>query len=144
MNIVNQLFDLADVPVDKRQSINDLSTDFVNKAIAGIWQIKYLDCIEQSINKNCNGIQKADILELAVKIYLKSIKMESLEHSELKELFAKYADKDTGFISATPEQVANDQEDLESWEKQDLVSDMYGFMNFYEREFEGDSWKFVE
>ena len=33
MNIVNQLFDLAEVPVVKRQEINDTADDFVKKML---------------------------------------------------------------------------------------------------------------
>lgn len=33
MNIVNQLFDLAEVPVDKRQAINDEADDFVYRLL---------------------------------------------------------------------------------------------------------------
>jgi hypothetical protein len=33
MNIVNQLYDLAEVPVDKRQVINDKADDFVCKML---------------------------------------------------------------------------------------------------------------
>jgi hypothetical protein len=35
MNIVNQLFDLADVPVEKRQAINDEADAFVYGLLAG-------------------------------------------------------------------------------------------------------------
>jgi hypothetical protein len=33
MMIVNQLYDLAEVPVDKRQDINDIATNFVNEIL---------------------------------------------------------------------------------------------------------------
>jgi hypothetical protein len=35
MNIVNQLFDLAEVPVKKRQEINDTCDEFVKKLVSG-------------------------------------------------------------------------------------------------------------
>lgn len=33
MGIVNQLFDLAEVPVKKRQEINDVATDYVKNRL---------------------------------------------------------------------------------------------------------------
>jgi len=33
MMIVNQLYDLAEVPVEKRQAINDIATNYVNEIL---------------------------------------------------------------------------------------------------------------
>jgi hypothetical protein len=41
MMIVNQLYDLAEVPVEKRQSINDIATDYVHQTL--IEQIQKID-----------------------------------------------------------------------------------------------------
>jgi len=43
MGIVNQLYDLADVPVDKRQKINDMADKYLND--------RFLDMLKDYTNK---------------------------------------------------------------------------------------------
>ncbi len=75
MNIVNQLFDIAEVPVTKRQSINDKCTDFVHsffpeeKPLKPLSEVSEADAIEVGkIYKNNvpGGIGRADDTNLLI------------------------------------------------------------------------------
>lgn len=74
MNIVNQLFDLADVPVEKRQAINDEADRFVLRLLQQCSVIRSVcDCqipkpidayhpIDRHICRDCNGtIEQTDV-----------------------------------------------------------------------------------
>jgi len=46
-NVVNQLYDLAEVPVKKRQSINDTADEFVIKLISQLLRSTLKDSLER-------------------------------------------------------------------------------------------------
>lgn len=48
IGIVNQLFDLAEVPVEKRQSINDIADNYVEEQFYRLFNLVYTK--EHSIN----------------------------------------------------------------------------------------------
>lgn len=58
MNIVNQLFDEAEVPVEKRHTINDKCDRFVQKLI-GEYTVAAVASVQNSINnwtcRHCTG-----------------------------------------------------------------------------------------
>lgn len=63
MGLVNQLYDLAEVPVDKRQSINDAADDYIFDAILSLLVDSHLSLDEET----CNDFMK-EPLDASVKM----------------------------------------------------------------------------
>jgi len=70
-NVVNQLYDLAEVPVKKRQSINDTADEFVIKLISQLFRSTLKESLEDIFSRlptKADPMSRDEILEQIEKV----------------------------------------------------------------------------